>query len=261
MHWILQNNILDEEGHDQLVQALETLKIPHSIHKIIPFTTELHPPANPAEDRIICIGSYAMLRIARANQWNPGVYALQDYSHGELQEKWGARMLNQGTQTTFQDVLGTEEFEADQFFVRPATDEKFFAGQVYGRVEFVNWWEKIVTFEEDYGTGLTPKTPVLISPIREIYSEFRTWIIDGKVVTASSYKLKGTPNTGIPVDDDILDYAKECNEIWSPDYAYCLDICRTPEGLRIVEPNTINFAGFYQANVFKIIEALETSNG
>ena len=37
--------------------------------------------------------------------------------------------------------------------------------------------------------------------------------------------------------------------------AYCLDLCRTNDGIKIVEVNTINSAGFYDANVTKLIEA------
>lgn len=258
MHWIIQNNILNEDGHNDLVQALEILEIPHSIHKIIPFTTELHPKAEPKDPKVICMGSYSLLRVSRANNWTPGVFDLQNITHLDLREIWGERMLNQGTQIPFKEVPNTQEFKTGAFFLRPATDEKFFAGKAFETEEFLPWWTATVINREDYGTGLTPETPVLISPLKTIHSEFRTWIVEGKVVTASSYKFDGTLNTNLPVDNDIIAYAQDCAQIWCPKTAFCLDIGRTPKGLKIVEPNTINFAGFYKANVFKIIEAIES---
>jgi hypothetical protein len=40
-----------------------------------------------------------------------------------------------------------------------------------------------------------------------------------------------------------------------------MDIARTPDGLKIVELNTMNSAGFYQSNVGKIVDKLEELYG
>lgn len=258
MHWILQNNILNEDGHSQLVQALETLGIPHSIHKIIPTTCDLDPKPEITEKEVLCFGSYSMLRISEANAWRPGVYALREFTHEEVISHWGNHLLNaQGQQTTFLKVPETPEFQEGEFFLRPATDEKFFVGKPISSEDFQEWWNEIVIKKADYGNGLTPETPVLIAPLQNIQSEFRTWIINKKVVTASSYKLAGRLHVNLPVDEDILAFAGTRAQEWSPEKAYCLDVARTTDGLRIVETNTINFAGFYKANVAKIVEALE----
>lgn len=39
--------------------------------------------------------------------------------------------------------------------------------------------------------------------------------------------------------------------------AYVLDICRTDDGLKIIETNCINAAGFYAADLGKLVSALE----
>ena len=258
MHWLLQNNILNEDGHSRLVHTLETLGIPHSVHKIIPFTCDLFPKPEITEKKVVCFGSYAVLRVALANAWTPGVFALKEFTHEEMAHHWGEHMLNaRGRQTAFQNVPQTPEFQKDGFFLRPATDEKFFAGMTTDTTEFQEWWHQVVTQKTDFGTGLTPKTPVLIAPLQKIHSEYRTWILNGRVVTASSYKLNGTLHVNLPIDDDIVNFANARTQEWNPSVAYCLDVARTPNGLRIVEINTINFAGFYNSNVAKIVEELE----
>lgn len=257
MYWVLQNNLFQEEGHTQLEDALKHQGIPYSIHKIVPFTTELSPTVSVENQDVICFGSYSMLRIAKANEWTPGVFALNNFTHQQLQEKWKGNMLNIGKQTIFEAIPHTKEFALTEFFIRPATDEKFFVGRVYNRSEFLAWWENIVINRHDYGNGLTAETPVLISEVQEIYSEYRTWIINGKVVTSSSYRLQNKSITDAPVEEDIINYANNCAQIWSPEIAYCLDICRTANGLKIVEPNTINFSGFYNGDIAKIVKELE----
>jgi hypothetical protein len=44
---------------------------------------------------------------------------------------------------------------------------------------------------------------------------------------------------------------------WQPHRAYVLDVCETPDGMKIVEINTINASGFYAGNVQDIVLALE----
>lgn len=45
----------------------------------------------------------------------------------------------------------------------------------------------------------------------------------------------------------------------NPDYspAYVIDICRTAEGLKLLETNCINAAGFYEADLIRLAEAIE----
>jgi hypothetical protein len=40
--------------------------------------------------------------------------------------------------------------------------------------------------------------------------------------------------------------------------AYVLDVCRTEDGLRIIETNCINAAGFYAADLVKLAASVDT---
>ena len=53
------------------------------------------------------------------------------------------------------------------------------------------------------------------------------------------------------------EYVKNMIQIWTPAKAFVLDIASTPYGYKVIEINNINTAGFYDANVGKLIEAIE----
>jgi len=260
MHWILQNNIFAEEGHASLLRVLDAMGLPYSLHKIVPFTDRLDPEPKPAEGNVICIGSYALLKVAMAQRWSPGVFTIRDYSHSELLALWGARMLNNGVQCELQNVSKTLIFQSNsRFFLRPATDEKFFPGRLYDKDEYQAWIAGLLSEGDAIGSGTLPTTEVYVAAPKQIYAEYRTWIIDGRVVTSSSYKLQGRLHTGLLVDDEIVTFAEDSARVWSPARAFCLDIATTPDGLRIVEPNTLNFSGFYAADLGKLVGAIESA--
>ena len=50
----------------------------------------------------------------------------------------------------------------------------------------------------------------------------------------------------------------------NPDYspAYVIDVCRTDDGLKMLETNCINAAGFYEADLLKLESSIDAvSNG
>ena len=55
----------------------------------------------------------------------------------------------------------------------------------------------------------------------------------------------------------IIDFANECANIWNPRPAYALDIAHTPNGLKIIETNSICSAGFYASNLDQLVVAIE----
>ncbi len=60
------------------------------------------------------------------------------------------------------------------------------------------------------------------------------------------------------IDDDALDFARQlvaCNPKYAQ--AYVLDVCRTADGLKMLETNSINAAGFYAADLAALAAAIE----
>lgn len=98
---------------------------------------------------------------------------------------------------------------------------------------------------------------MLTEPVR-ILKEWRLWVVKGEVVTYSLYKEGSRIVYLHEIDDDAAEFAQRLVEI-NPDYspAYVIDICRTPEGLKMLETNCINAAGFYAADLVKLATAIE----
>ena len=263
MHWILQTNLFNETEWDTLVSSLERFNVPYSVHKVIPFIGELIPPATPSRDKVICFGSYSMRHTARANKWNPGVYDLFDVNFKVQHEHWGDDMLNADSIVTpFKDAV----IDCPTF-IRPIDDSKYFAGKVFEADEWNKWRDSICKDHEDYGNCLTPDTLVQLCKPKVIYAEYRYWIVNGEIVTKSRYKLGNRVTYSSDVDKHI-DYwvsgrtrgieAIPRNPLpWLPK-AFVIDVCDTPEGIKIVELNTLNSSGLYAGNVADIVVALET---
>lgn len=247
-----------------MVTALERLELPYSVHKVIPFSGELEPVATPVEKKVVCFGSYSMRHTAKAQGWSPGVYDLADLDFEKQVEQWGSHMLNHDSMVSaFKDAE-----VIDQAFIRPTTDCKYFAGKIFTQEEFYDWKRKVVILGHDYG-DLTGDTLIQVVPVKEIYAEYRYWIVAGRIVTKSLYKRGDRVVYSPDVDEKIdLFVRARCKE-WSPSQAFVIDICEVPPdifndgpysddaSLKIVEINMINAAGFYASDVSKIVVALE----
>ncbi|WP_300035998.1 ATP-grasp domain-containing protein [uncultured Roseobacter sp.] len=60
------------------------------------------------------------------------------------------------------------------------------------------------------------------------------------------------------IDDDALEFARTlvaANPGYAP--AYVIDICRTDDGLKMLETNCINAAGFYEADLLKLVSSID----
>ncbi|MCS4090193.1 hypothetical protein FHT76_001782 [Rhizobium sp. BK176] len=103
---------------------------------------------------------------------------------------------------------------------------------------------------------MTPRI-MLTKPVR-ILREWRLWVVDGKIATYSLYKEGSRVVYRPEIDDDALAFAKRMVDI-NPGYsrAYVIDVCRTEDGLRLLETNCINAAGFYAADLTKLAIAID----
>jgi len=270
MHWVLQDNLFNEAGYRDLLDTLKRFKFDYSIHKVIPFIGELTPEPQIGTKNVICMGSYSLRHAAKKNGWNPGVFDLEPQTFEVQKQHWGEHMLNYDSVVTpFKDAVFTE----DHMFIRPIEDSKIFAGKVMNADEFKQWQHQVVNLKEDYGHGENFGDQLIqVSSIKKIYAEYRFWIVDQKIVTASLYKRGNTVTYSSDVDMRIRWFATQIirtdnckteqnmmleNNGWRPHDAFVLDVCETDQGMRVVEINTLNSSGFYAANLTDLVLALD----
>jgi len=276
MHWILQDNLFNEEAYQTLLDTLERFGLPHSIHKVIPFVGELVPEPELMTKNVICMGSYSLRHAAKKAGWAPGVFDLEPFDFTVQRARWGRHMLNHDSVVStfaaahFPSIsICSAHQERDpkcsrcnvlistDAFIRPIQDSKVFAGKVYSYDEFTEWQHKVVDLKEDYGNSLTKDTLVQVCEPKVIYGEYRFWIVHGQIVTASMYKRGNRVHYIDQVDQCYHDFVRDRILTWQPHAAFVIDVCDTPEGIKIVEINTLNSCGFYAADIPKLVMALE----
>jgi len=256
MHWVIQENLFHEEGFFGLIKALKRLELPYSVHKVVPFTSQLIPEVViPEGAPVIVMGATTMVRIAGERGWTPGAYFNSNFDF-EIQAgtPWKPYMLNgHGKVYPFKDVPEQSEL----FFTRPVLDIKTYTGQVMSWAEFSDWRHRVVELGEGNGSTLHAGTRVVIAKPKVIHCEYRMYLVDGKCVAGSLYKQAGRPYQDSHVDEEIDQFAEARAKEWSPDRAFVMDIAQTPDGLRIIEAGCLNAAGYYKADLARVIMALE----
>jgi ATP-grasp domain, R2K clade family 3 len=256
MHWVVQRDLWNEEGMVSLVQTLAACDIPYSIHKVIPFVGEIEPDVNP-EGPVIVIGAYSMVRLAQRKGWVPGAF-IDNMDFATLRAHWGDHMLNADAMVHRFDRVPEQEV----FFLRPNEDSKLFAGQVFDWAEYVDFRTRVCDLREDDGSNMKPDVLVVVSTPKLIRREYRLWVVDGEIVTASLYKIGDRVQYDVQVDPEVFDYARTVLSIWQPDRAFCLDLAMIQDyTYRVIEVNSMNSAGLYMANVPRIVDALERLAG
>jgi hypothetical protein len=257
MHWILQDTDFSERGWDTLLTTLGTFGVPHSKHKVTPFIGTLSPEPKIGHDNVICFGSYSMRHAAKLYGWKPGVFDVGPMDFTIQKSNWGDLMLNADS-----EVMEFQQVEISKpTFIRPVDDSKFFSGGVFEAEYFDDWQRKVCIASAGMSAiSLSPDTLVQVSPVKEIWSEYRFWIVQRRIVTASRYKMGDTVMYSNDVDYRFHWFVSSLLESgWQPAEAYVMDVCETPDGIKIVEINTINSSGFYAADVQKLVFELESA--
>jgi hypothetical protein len=271
MLWVLQSDLYREAGYARLLDVLDRLGIEKFIVKTVPFTSRLLPfdtdtstsatdidsipePTFDTSKPVMVSGSYTLAKIAVQRGWRPGAFVSPNLEYHMWSNAWRQELLLNPNARICR--VEDADFDEKVVFIRPNADSKAFSGRVFFKKEFQSWRKKLIKMSTE--DPLNGKTEIIISAPKEIYSEFRLFVIDNKIITASQYKLGARVITSDVVDQDIIDFGKKCIADWVPDRAFVLDVARTPEGCKIVEVNCINAAGFYAADMQKYVMAFET---
>lgn len=268
MFWLIQNNIYREEGQEKLLQLLKDRAIPHLEVKVVPFGDKLLPSTFNSHEYqgtleelpeltieknqpIMVLGGTSLTRIAAKNKWSPGSFLNKNFHYEVWKKAYGNHLLNSGAIVdTFRNIQPTW----DTFFIRPCEDTKDFAGSVYTKEAFDSWRDDVLKTEEhcDFAAN-----DMMASSVKEILAEYRFFVVDGKIATYSQYKQGDKLFKSTNVEEGIIDFTKDMITLWQPARAFVIDIAKTPEGLQVIEINNFNSAGFYAADVGKLIDAVE----
>lgn len=257
MQWLLQEFV---DTH-KLAEALDRLRIGYSWHKVVPFVADLIPePDVPDPNSVVMFGSYSLWRFAELRGYKPGVFKLRPFVH---EEAWHPYLLNGADANflTLRDIPGNLPDDGRLWFLRPVDDSKEEPGNVKSTSEIIRLAENVLALNEDdipHGSLRHDTLLMLTQPV-QIQREWRLWVVDGKIVTWSLYKEGSRVLYRHEIDEDALRFAQEMVDL-NAGYAraFVLDVCRTPDGLKMLETNCINAAGFYAADLVSLAAAIES---
>lgn len=271
--WFIQSNMFREDGYIRLIDALDRLGSDYVEVQVLPFTSRLIPagvtidgcldelPGRtvPTDRPVFALGSYKLATIV-ASRGVPGAFfaglrydewALHLHRRCPPEKRWP--VLNPDACT---GSLGSARMYGSEAFVRPLADSKTFTGKVFTVAEFRALQLAATTAQP--GDVVQPDLGVLIAPVRrDIHFEVRCWVVAGKVVTASFYRRGGEVFVSDAVDAEVTVFAQRCVDLWKPNDAFVLDVAKTDEGFRVVEANCLSAAGFYAADMQKLVAAIE----
>jgi hypothetical protein len=251
MHYLVQRNVFIDENYDRLAETLEELKLPYEIIDLIPASDELHFATSRRD--VFVYGSVKLAKNARRYDWKPGSFYGGNHDFEIYAKAYGEHLLNHDSYiAAFGDALDWKPGELK--FIRPTRDAKVFTGREFTRMK----WEDFVSVTlEDNNPRVQAGMPVQITSPKKLFKEARVWIVGGKPVTSSYYRFHGTTGYEEHVAPEGLDFAQQMASLYCVAEAFVMDICATPDGWKIVEINCVNSAGFYKADVRKLVLALE----
>lgn len=254
MHWLIQENIGNEDKFVSLIENIEKFDQTYDLVKVVPFVGEIIPDVDIADNKVICFGAYSMRKLAMRKGWNPGVYDIEWFPYTSLIDALGDHVLNHDAVFgKFGDIIPNSE----EFFIRPNHDGKEFAGTIKSTNQLKEWQHRIINLKlSDNGTTLSENTEVMCASLKKIYNEYRYFVIDGKVITGSQYKLGkrvvyGETDQNIDIAQTFVDMLNK-----NIDHPYVIDIALTDDGYKVIELNTMNCAGFYACDMQKLVTAI-----
>lgn len=242
MFWVIQNNLYNEYGYVALKEALDRMELPYICVKI------------DESGLVMVMGSLTLAKIAAKRNWVPGSFNNENFDYKIWNGVYKDYCLNH---ISVVDKLRNINKQWDKFFIRPCEDSKAFSGTIMTWDEFDSWRKGILAIENDMWI-LDGDTEVMMSPLTKIYNETRFFVVDGKLVTYSEYKSGDRVHYSHDiVSPSTIEFAQSMVNMWQPSRAFVIDIADTPNGYKVIEINCFNSAGFYDCNVFKIVEAVE----
>jgi len=194
--------------------------------------------------------------IAREAQWRPGAFCASDrFACSSWHPAVRDLLLTPTSVLTSVSELvatGAPEVFGDRVFVRPDSPLKPFSGRVLERAS--------ITLESlDYGFYYDDADlPVIISPVVDVYAEWRLVVVGGTVVAGSGYAADGrTAGASIEADHPARRFgAGVLDSLPLPESAFIMDVGEGPDGLRLIELNPFSGADFYGGDSDAIVDAV-----
>lgn len=261
MYYIVQKDVFKEVNYNNVIKALDRLQLEYEIVDVIPYVEDFKFKTDRKD--VFPFGSLKMARLSAKYGWYPGSQMNDNHDYLVYKDYYKNNLLNFDSQII---KFGDKDFFSEEpFFARPTKDTKVFTGKTFD----MGTWRYSVKVglhnanearKQGFNALLTEDTLVQISSIKRIQKEFRFWIVKGEVITGSQYKLGRRVVLSDVIDESVYDYVRQMIKLFQLNDAFVMDIAMIEDGgYKIIECGCINCAGFYAADMQKVLMALEES--
>ena len=268
MHYIIQENVFREQHYDILEKSLQRLGLTYNTVRIFPFVDKIVDikdiPDGPynvddlpdlvPDNNVFCFGAIKLARVAAKRGWNPGSMMNTNHDFEVYKHHYKENLLNWNSMV----IKFTDEFKwglGESKFIRPTEDTKTFTGKVFREVE----WKDFVYYNQNNGhtTLLNNDTLIQVSSVKNIHTEIRFWVVGGKIITGSQYRIGNQTIYSEYFEPSAQEFAQSMVDKFQLAEAFVIDVCLTDDGWKVVEAGCLNCAGFYKADLQRLLISLE----
>lgn len=239
MKWLIQPTKVEEAKIKELINILEKAGIDYDL--VYPFEDKVVKQDKTLyhyedDEKYFVCGSYSLTRNVYKER-KEGIFSLDKYKFDDFIAIFGSEnFVNHDAKiVNYKKIV----WEDDAYFLRPVNDDKSFNGGVYSKNDVINCHEDVI-----------------IATVKKINKEHRFFIVDGKIATASLYKINGSISTSDVIDEGAKIFVE--NMIKKFDFpGFVIDVATIGNEYKIVELNCLNASGFYEINLYKLIDSVE----
>ena len=260
--WLIEEQAFPEDTQP-IYSALEELGIEYKrINGRLTILTDKSEPDEyfGPEECVIFYGSLELAkRLRKAASWIPGVYYnVKAFECTSYYPVFGNHLLNSNyMMLPYGELLRQKEFLYEKLgqdraiFIRPNDGGKVFTG----RLVYKENYEKDVKLLGFYDVP-SDELCIVAEPIN-IQSEWRFVVVDEEVVAGSLYKENNIVGSDANYPKEAFNLASEMAKLYSPDRAWCVDICSTKSGeYKVVEIGCFSCAGLYKCDRTSVVRAV-----
>jgi len=239
--------------------ALKSLGIEPIYYGLIPFSTEVTAAEEFEQyDKVIPFGSIKLIKLWLSGHFPLNVkifYDVERFDQRYYGPKLGKLLLNYDAKYSTLGKVG-DITVSTPMFIKPTSDLKAFAGLIVEREQTPR--EAIYSVQVD--SSLTDNESILIAPLKDIEKEYRCFVVDDALVSASGYKVGSKVQYAATTPDEteqLQVFLHQVQRKYTPAQAYVVDFALLANGeMKVIEYNCIHCAGMCAVDRKLVFKAL-----